>query len=1461
MKTNASKVIWLMLFVGFFAMSSISAQTARVLTDVAESSIPIKGERYTTAKRYRTLHLDKQSMQQFLMSAPEKGLNAGRNSNTIFNMPMPDGSSTRFAIYETSVMEPELAAKFPEIKTYAGQGIDDPTATVWLDQTPLGFHAMVLSPKGTVFIDPYSKGSTEDYICYFKKDQIKKGTWNCETAGSYNTDNFKSIIPKELYAQKSSGTQLRTYKLALACTGEYAAFQGGTVPLAMAAMVTTMNRVNGVYETEVAIRMNMVANNNLLIYLNAATDPYTNNNGSTMLSQNNTNCNTVIGAANYNIGHVFSTGGGGIAGLGVVCGGNKGFGVTGSGAPVGDGFDIDYVAHEIGHQFGGNHTFNSVLGACGGGNRNASTAYESGSGITIMAYAGICSTDDLAPNSIAYFHTASFDEIVNFSTTGGGNACAATTPTGNAIPVFTNTGTPKSIPISTPFVLTGSATDANGDALTYSWEEYDLGPSGAWNVQSTSAPMFRPFAPTTSGSRTFPKISDIINNTTTVGELLPNQARTLKFRLTVRDNRAGGGGVIHPDTPLNITVVNSGGAFAVTAPNTAVNWTGGTTQTITWNVSGTTGSGINTANVKISLSTDGGNTYPITLLSTTPNDGSENITVPNIATTLARVKVEAIGNIFFDISNVNFTITPVSFTSITTSAVSPLVFCAGAPLNVSFTTNGAASAGNVFRAQLSNDTGSFASPTVIGTLSSTTAGTISCAIPLNTPAGNGYRIRVVSTTPIVTGSNNGANITINAKPTVGVLPSASITVCFGNSVILSGTGAVSYFWNGGITNGVAFAPASSNTYTVLGLDANGCADTASATVTVNPLPVVAPIAGGPSVCLTNTKQLTDATPGGTWSSSDITKVTVTSTALIKGIAAGSAVISYTITNNLGCTNSSSVTITVITTLPTVAAITGNRNICIGSTSQLANATIGGSWSSSNTLIAPISNTGLVTGNAVGSAVISYTTAPNTSGCTRTATASVAVKALPLIKPITGSPYVCVGGNTQLSDLTLGGTWSSSNTSVATVGSTGLVTGVTAGTVTITYTTAASVYGCVNSTSIVVSVNPPSGISRIAAAGNPICANATTTLTAIGVTGVNPVVTWYTGPGGTGTNLGTGLTLTNRAPGLYYARVTNGCGTTPAETFIVVLSKPTSSSDTTATTCGAFTWKGVTYTTSGNYTYKTINSVGCDSVVTLHLTIQTISLTSTKVNVGCYGKLTGSITVTPTSGVPPYRYKNGATGAYVTTNTFSGLRAGTYTIYVIDTLGCTGKTTVSITQPLAAISASATKIDETCPGMMDGSITVTAAGGTPPYSYRLGSAGVYGPANTFTGLKAGSYRVYINDANNCIGYSIAVTIVDIAPTCFMQPGIAKADNPFIKSSNALEATLSPNPASGQFTLQVNASKKDIISIRILDVNGKSVYTTKGLPGQTFKFGESYMKGVYLVEVRQGNEIKTLKAVKN
>ncbi|MEO7908957.1 MAG: reprolysin-like metallopeptidase, partial [Roseiflexaceae bacterium] len=638
--------------------ATLAATDAVIWWPISERTITPPGDRLIVPRVYRTFALDQVALSARLAAAPlEHSAAAGRTTVTL-PLPLPDGTFGLFAIMESPIMEPGLAAQFPEIETYMGQGLDDPTAVVRFDRTPAGFHAMILSDAGTIFIDPYSRADTAHYISYFKRDYPRPAGKTLE----------EQIIDSSVPQHRSpalaaiSGASLRTYRLAVAATGEYTAFAGGTVSFAMAAIATTINRVNVVYEREVAVRLVLIAGNAQLVYTNGGTDPYTNNDGNAMLNQNQSNLDTVIGSANYDIGHVFSTGGGGIAALGAVCIGSvKAQGVTGSPSPVGDAFDVDFVAHEIGHQFSANHTFNGTTGNCGGGNRNPSTAYEPGSGSTIMGYAGICGAEDLQPNSDAYFHGASFDEIVAFTTSGGGSSCGDLTITGNSAPTV-NAGVNFTIPRNTPFTLTGSATDLNGDALTYDWEEFDLGTAAPPNTDNGSRAILRSFAPTSSPSRTVPKLSDILNNTTTFGESLLTTNRTMQFRLTARDNHSGGSGVANDST--SITISSAAGPFVITAPNTALTWVSGTQQTVTWNVANTTPAPVSCPNVTILLSTDGGATFPTTVLAGTPNDGTQAISVPNAATTSARIKVVCANNIFFDISNANFTIQAVSSATI-----------------------------------------------------------------------------------------------------------------------------------------------------------------------------------------------------------------------------------------------------------------------------------------------------------------------------------------------------------------------------------------------------------------------------------------------------------------------------------------------------------------------------------------------------------------------------------------------------------------------------------------------------------------------------------------------------------------------------------------------------------------------------------------------------------------------------
>ena len=668
------------------ALMFVGASNAQsVWTDVPESGIPAAGERRIQPSKYRAIRMDVSALQSVLAAAPERFSAAAENGSLpILSLPLPGGGVGRFQLEETPVFHPDLQAKYPQIRSYTGRGLDDRTAVLKCDLTPFGFHGMIRSgTENTVFIDPAVHGNTEYYVVYNKKDYLRSkedALWTCGTPdpdGAQELEIVKPLTPAQL-AEFQGDTKLRRYRLALACTGEYAAFHGGTKPLVLAAMNTSMNRVNGVYETDFAVTMQIIPNNDLIIYLNANTDPYTNNDGGTMLGQNQTTCNNVIGVANYDIGHVFSTGGGGIAGLGVVCGTSKANGVTGGGSPVGDPFDIDYVAHEMGHQFDGNHTFNH----CGSFN-NSPAGVEPGSGTTIMAYAGICGADDVAPNSQDIFHGYNIQEMGAFIYTGGGNTCPVKITTSNRNPDV-NGGPNRIIPKSTPFELTAVGTDIDGDTLTYTWEQIDPGNAISPPTPTSAAgPLFRSYKGGASPTRVFPRLQDLVSNINPAWEELPGVARTMNFRVVARDNDWQAGCTDEDD--VLITVSAASGPFLVTVPNTNIIWQVGSPQTVTWDVANTTAAPVSCANVRITLSTDGGFTYPVVLAASVPNNGSASITVPNNVSNTCRVRVESVGNIFFDISNVNFRIQlPTVPTYLVNTSVNSLNLCAGS--SGSFTT-------------------------------------------------------------------------------------------------------------------------------------------------------------------------------------------------------------------------------------------------------------------------------------------------------------------------------------------------------------------------------------------------------------------------------------------------------------------------------------------------------------------------------------------------------------------------------------------------------------------------------------------------------------------------------------------------------------------------------------------------------------------------------------------------------
>jgi Metallo-peptidase family M12B Reprolysin-like/Secretion system C-terminal sorting domain len=663
-------------FVALVFTNTFKAQNTKgeIWTPVKESNISITGKRQIIPQKYLTFNADVNALKAKLFSAPNERKTIINLSPCIVTLPLPDGTVQRFRVVDSPIMAEELAAAYPNIKTLSVKGIDDPYANGKLDWNEFGFHGMILTPSGDYFIDPFCVGNTSDYISYYTTDFVKEASQIIPEVGVILSEEDGKKKPAANEHQKVGGkpsvapaicvgANLRTYRAAVACTGEYAVAATGltapTVAQTLAKIVTSINRVDGVYEKELSVRLVLVATETLVVYTVAASDPFTgNNNATTLIGQSQTVISGSIGAANYDIGHTFSTGGGGLANLGCVCNtSNKAKGITGSTSPVGDPYDIDYVAHEMGHQFGGNHTFNAGTGSCSG-NRNAGTSVEPGSGITIMAYAGICgSIDNLGGNSIPYFHGISYDEIVNFTTNNGtGGSCAVTTTTGNQPPVVNASN--YVVPVSTPFSITGSATDPNGDVLTYSWEETDPGLStSSWNTGAR--PYFMSYAPSASPTRFLPKSAVVAtgNYTLTRGEYLPSTPQTLNFRLTARDNKMGGGGVCYSN--ITLTIDNSG-PLKVTNPNTTgIVWTGATNQSITWDVNNTDQAPLSCDTVRVLISYNNGNAYSV-LLNSTPNDGVEMITVPSVTATIntCRIRIEAknMTTNFFDIGDNNFTI-------------------------------------------------------------------------------------------------------------------------------------------------------------------------------------------------------------------------------------------------------------------------------------------------------------------------------------------------------------------------------------------------------------------------------------------------------------------------------------------------------------------------------------------------------------------------------------------------------------------------------------------------------------------------------------------------------------------------------------------------------------------------------------------------------------------------------------
>ncbi len=643
----------------FFSLIFLTTANAQKWKNVENSSFrSFDQERKILPTKYDSYELDFEHFKSMLKNAPKRF--ESNEKGIIINWPMPSGKMQKFSVKRSDVFHPDLAAKYPEISAYTGLSLTDPTAVLKISMSHKGIEGMLLSNRHeTIYMDRYLPKSQESYILY------KRSNYERELAPGEGTCTVE--VPNDGYKGHESNSrfgdcQLRKFRLAMACTGEYANFHGGNVPDVLAEFNASMIRVNGIYERDFTITMELIAETDQLIYLNGNTDPYTNNDGGAMLGQNQATIDQVIGFNNYDIGHVYSTGGGGIASLRSPCTNRKARGVTGLGNPTGDPFWVDYVAHEMGHQFGGNHTQNNPC------NRNSSTAMEPGSASTIMGYAGICSPN-VQNNSDDYFHAVSQQEVANFVVAGNGN-CAEFIMIDNEAPEITSiTETGQVLPVRTPFFLTAEASDPDNDMLTYCWEQMDnesaqMPPSAT----STVGPAFRSFDPSENPTRYFPGLASVLFGTNgTTWEVLPNANRDMEFNLTVRDNNELGG--CTADDDLSVTFTTSAGPFMITSQNSFETWSAGETKTVTWDVANTDIPPVSCDNVDIILSLNRGQSFDIVLAENVPNDGEHDITVPFQLTSQGRIMLKCSTKTFFDLNNRDINIIAPFSSVITPSSV------------------------------------------------------------------------------------------------------------------------------------------------------------------------------------------------------------------------------------------------------------------------------------------------------------------------------------------------------------------------------------------------------------------------------------------------------------------------------------------------------------------------------------------------------------------------------------------------------------------------------------------------------------------------------------------------------------------------------------------------------------------------------------------------------------------------
>jgi subtilisin-like proprotein convertase family protein len=568
-------------------------------------------------------------------------------------LPDPYGGAVEFALRPSSVMPEQLAARYPEIRAFEGVALHDSSTTIRLELSSKGLTAQVLGAGNRWLIDPVEGLSPEFARSYkYSKSFHTKDEAFCELdstgvfgGGSAPRKQLKGTSRRA----RSTGESIKTYRLAVATTGEYGVYHGGTTALALEAVAVTVNRVNGIFASELAIQFQLVENNDAVVFADPLTDPFAgNDDAGTLIDESQEQIDLLIGTENYDVGHTLSTGAGGLAGLGVVCReGNKASGVTGSSTPEDDFFNVDYVAHELGHQFAADHTWNGSNGGCGPQQRGPDSAYEPGSGSSIMSYAGLCGADNIASAVDALFHHQSFDQIIGYTTVGKGSECGSEAVSGNTAPEV-DAGSDYVVPKQTPLVVAGSATDQEQDSLLYSWEQRDLGPQAALtDPDDGQFPLFRMLDSASNPERYLPALATVVSGNSDLAERIPQVGREMTMRLTVKD---GAGGVQSDD--IVVSVDGDSGPFEVVSPNGGEQV--GRSKTVQWDTGFTEQAPVSAPMVEIYLSTDDGATFD-QLVDTVDNIGSANINFPaGIQAQEARLMIKGADNIFYDVSDAAF---------------------------------------------------------------------------------------------------------------------------------------------------------------------------------------------------------------------------------------------------------------------------------------------------------------------------------------------------------------------------------------------------------------------------------------------------------------------------------------------------------------------------------------------------------------------------------------------------------------------------------------------------------------------------------------------------------------------------------------------------------------------------------------------------------------------------------------